>query len=207
MNLSTISLVRFDIIFTCMALLLCRLTRSEREMPKRRERGTPTNPNPDHKPKGCHKKFLDLLGALCIHKRMNLTKNLAESYVEIGIDPYDRILAEYTSIDDDAAEVISKLTYPEDSPGVLNLQGLSAISSAAAGNLVRFEGSYILLGGLNSISLEVALELARFDGVGIDIGGVQSLPDKLSQYEDQFELLSAWKMGNWMDCDDGLYFC
>jgi len=138
---------------------------------------------------------------------MNLTKNLAESYVESGIDPYDCILAEYTSIDEDAAEVISKLTYPEDSPGILNLSGLSALSSGAASNLVRFKGRYILLGGLTSISWEVALELARFDGVGIDIEGVQSLPDELSKHEEQFELLSEWKMGNWMDCDDGLSFC
>lgn len=138
---------------------------------------------------------------------MNLTKNLAESYVESGIDPYDCTLAGYTSIDDDAAEVITKMTYPEDSPGILHLGGLTSISLGAARNLVKFKGSYILLGGLRSVSLDVALELASFDGVGIDIEGVQSLPDELSKYEDQYKILSEWKSGNWMDCDDGLHFC
>jgi hypothetical protein len=138
---------------------------------------------------------------------MVLTRSLAESYVESEIDPYDLILTDYTSIDDDAAEVISKISYPEDSPGILNLGGLISITPAAARNLVKFEGRYILLGALNDISLEVALELASFEGVGIDIGGVQSLPGELSKYEDEFERLSEWKIGNWMDCDDGLYFC
>ena len=78
-----------------------------------------------------------------------LTKEIAEQRILVG--EYHVDLSEFTSIEDDAAESLSKLQ------GGLSLNGLTEITDAAAESLSRFQGDYLYLDGLTELSDAAAL--------------------------------------------------
>ena len=95
-----------------------------------------------------------------------LTEEIAEKFV---VDP-DINTNEFTSIEDEAAEVLSKYV------GSLFLNGLTELSDAAAESLSRHEGS-LYLSGLTSLSDAAAESLSKYKGPSLSLDGLTELSD------------------------------
>lgn len=109
-----------------------------------------------------------------------LTKEIAEFLAGRG-DPQ---LDEFTSIDDSAAECLSKHT------GWISLRGLTGISNAAAESLSRHDGGRLVLVGITELTDAAAESLSRYRGrlcLGLtslsDSPGHLSLAEKLCERE------------------------
>ena len=93
-----------------------------------------------------------------------LTKEIAEQFLA---DPYSVDVEEFTTIEDDAAEVLSECDWP------LNLYGLIDLSDAAAEFLSKHKGG-ICLDGLSSLTDVAAESLSKYKRE-IHLNGLKSL--------------------------------
>jgi hypothetical protein len=84
-----------------------------------------------------------------------LTKEIAEQFFK---QPYPDVTNEFSRIDDDAAELLSKC------PGDLFLEGLEKISDASAESLSKHTGEKIDLEGLIELSDAAAESLSKYKG-------------------------------------------
>ena len=105
-----------------------------------------------------------------------LTKEIAEQFLadEDSVD-----LSEFTAIEDDAAEVLSK------HKDVLCLDGLTSLSNAAAESLSKHKGdeedeTYLSLNGLTSLSDPAAESLSKHEGALV-LNGLTSLSDPAAE--------------------------
>ena len=84
-----------------------------------------------------------------------LTRQIAEQFLA---DDESVDLSEFTEVDDDAAESLSK------HEGGLSLDGLTSLSDAAAESLSKHKGSWLGLDGLTNLSDAAAESLSKHEG-------------------------------------------
>ena len=85
-----------------------------------------------------------------------LTKEIAEQFLK---DEDSVNLSEYTSLDDDAAQLLAKIK-----GRYIDLSGLVALSDTAAQELAKFNGAKLELNGLTTLSDATAGALAKMKG-------------------------------------------
>lgn len=102
---------------------------------------------------------------------LELDAELAQSFLE---DPDSVNLGDFTSITDDAAEVVSKYR-----GGTLFLYGLTNLSDAAADALSRHQGD-LELGGLTELSEAAAEALSKHQG-SLILDGLTELSDAAAE--------------------------
>lgn len=107
-----------------------------------------------------------------------LTKEIAQQFLadELSVD-----LSQFTAIDDDAAEVLSRHAYTEepslmDGNEELDLSGLEVLSSVAAEHLSGHPGR-LILNGLDNICDEAANHLSKHRGAFLGLNGLSSISD------------------------------
>ncbi len=103
---------------------------------------------------------------------VRLTRQVAERFVA---DPTAMELSKFSSLDDDAAEVLSKYGGDE-----LGLEGLVSITEAAIDLLSKYEG-VLNLEGLASLSDSQAESLAKCKGRGVRLNGLTAISDKQAE--------------------------
>ena len=84
-----------------------------------------------------------------------LTKEIAEQFFK---QPYPDVTNEFSRIDDDAAELLSRC------PGDLFLEGLEKISDASAESLSKHVGEMMDLEGLKELSDAAVESLSKYKG-------------------------------------------
>ena len=97
-----------------------------------------------------------------------LTTEIAEQFLadEDSVD-----LSEFTEVDDDAAESLSK-----HEGNLLDLAGLTSLSDEAAESLSNHKGKYLFLHGLTSLSDEAAESLSKYKG-DLSLNGLTQLSE------------------------------
>ena len=103
--------------------------------------------------------------------KKRLTKEIAEVFLVRKDDFVD--IAQFTELDDDAAESLSRYRSP------LSLKGLTSLSDAAAESLGKHEGSNLYLDGVTSLSDAAAESLSKHKGeLSIDL---DELPESAAE--------------------------
>ena len=98
-----------------------------------------------------------------------LTKKIAEEFLVDWVD-----LEDFTELDDDAAECLSK------HEGDLDLNRLTSLSDAAAEGLSKHEGYRLYLNGLTSLSEAATESLSKYEGF-LYLNGLTSLSDAAAE--------------------------
>jgi len=102
-------------------------------------------------------------------ERKVLTKEIAQNFLN---DEYTKIeTSTFSSIEDDAAEILSK--YGQH----LNLSGLTELSQSAAESLSKHEGLYLYLSGLKKISDGAAEMLSKHRGGCLELNGLTEISE------------------------------
>ena len=98
-----------------------------------------------------------------------LTKEIAEQFLADFLADEDSVdLSEFTAIEDDAAEILTKA----EELGALYLDGLTSVSDAAAESLSKFQGSLLHLNGLTSLTDNAAESLFGMDEYSCHVHGL-----------------------------------